>query len=57
MNPKEFQKLINETVMTTSQRTMAWDHYKTIGAQAALTFVQNIQSKIFSMQDNFTNLM
>lgn len=50
MNPKEFQELLNQTMLTSIEKGKAWNRYKTESPKAAITFVQNIENKFASIR-------
>jgi len=52
MNSKEFQELLNQTMLTTKEKGNAWNRYKTVSPEAAVVFVQDIENKIANMRRN-----
>jgi tRNA-splicing ligase RtcB (3'-phosphate/5'-hydroxy nucleic acid ligase) len=52
MNPKEFQELLNQTMLTSKEKGKAWNHYKTGSPKEAIAFVQNIENKLASIRKN-----
>lgn len=46
MTPKEFQELLNQTLLTSTEKGMAWNYYKTESPQAAIVFVQKTENKL-----------
>jgi tRNA-splicing ligase RtcB len=45
MNPKEFQELLHQTMLTSIEKGKAWNYYKTENPKAAIAFVQRIESE------------
>ncbi len=52
MKPKEFQELLNQTMLTSREKGKAWNDYKTESPEVAIAFVQNIENKLALMRKN-----
>lgn len=50
MNPKEFQTLLNQTMLASKEKGKAWDLYKIEGVKSALDFVQVIENNFASLR-------
>ncbi len=52
MSPKEFQGLLNQTMLTAVEKGMAWNHYKTESSEVAIAFIQNLENTFATMRKN-----
>jgi tRNA-splicing ligase RtcB len=52
MNPKEFQELLNQTMLTSIEKGKAWNYYKTESPKAAIVFVKDIENQLASIRKN-----
>jgi tRNA-splicing ligase RtcB len=52
MNSKDFQELVNKTQLSSHEKSRVWNLFKTEGVEKALSFIQEIQSKVDSTRRN-----
>ncbi|OJV07943.1 MAG: RNA-splicing ligase RtcB [Chlamydiales bacterium 38-26] len=50
MTPKEFQELLNQTMLTSIEKGKAWHQYKAESPNEAIAFVKNIENKLASIR-------
>ncbi len=54
MNPKEFQKFFNKTVLTSVEKNKAWLLYKTENPKAAVIYVKGIENQLKEFRNNLS---
>ena len=52
MNPKEFHELLHQLMLTATEKSKAWNHYKTSSPEVAMAFVRDIENKLGQMRKN-----
>ncbi len=52
MHPKEFHELLNQLMLSTTEKSKAWNHYKTSSPEVAIAFVRDIENKLGQMRRN-----
>lgn len=52
MTPKEFQDLLNDTILTSKEKAKAWKHYNAESPNAAIAFVKQIEKKHGTLRES-----